>query len=249
MVNAKMNKKGNFVFNLALVFGVLFLTVFIFFKFSDLKNSTSTLYIGEAQINMINTYLEGESNIFAIEQSAKYSQAESLQEFYAKGGYVKTECGVSNDYTLWVKSSKQCFLTKKTLTEEFTKIYNVSINNYNPINIKNNYNVSIINNNFLIKGDEIPLKNKRIIYYLRPIILVDSQYSLDYAYQTSELIKNNIDKCKQDTTCWESLGDFNIKENNKILYFDVNLKQSLGYFDKKDIVLKFALDFNNPIFA
>lgn len=249
MVNAKLNKKGNFVFNLALVFGILFLTIFILFKFSNMEKSTSTSYIGEIQIKMINYYLEGESNIFSIEQSAKYAQAEALQEFYANGGYVKNYCGESNGYMIWSNPSKKCFLTKEIINQEFTKIYNNSIEKYNKLNIKGNYQINFLNDKILIKGDEIPLKNKDIIYYLKPVIIVDSQYNLDKSYEISELIRINLDKCNQNISCWKSLGNFDIKENNKIIYFDMNLKQNIGYFDKKDIVLKFAIDFNNPIFA
>ena len=251
-----MNKKGSFVYPILLVLAIIALLTYTSFKLITLEKKTTTKEIGEIQIKLINYYNYGEKALFYIEQSAKLSQSASIEELYINGGYFKSECGETGGYMLWSKGSKTCFLNKEILTEQFSQIFSNNIkkyaSNYKDLDIKNDYKISIDNDNFLIEGNEISIEDENIRYSIMPKIKIKSQDDITRIIEISDRIKNNLNLCQSSITCWKNIdSSFNIQERNKALFFDIDLNNKIGLIDKIPLKIKFALDFNefNPLFT
>jgi hypothetical protein len=250
------NKKGSFVFNLLLVLALILILTYTSFKFLTTDKTKQTQEIGEMQINLINMYTSAEKANLYLEQSAKYTQGETLSSFYTAGGYYKSPCGKIANYNLWVKGAQNCFLTKGQLLKELNYFFNESLNNYSnnyqDINLMNNYDIGIDNNYFVINGSEIPLKQNGLTYYFKPYIRIKSDEDTSLLLSNIEKIKININNCKNNIDCWQKIDNsFKITQNGKALIFEIDTQKSVGYFNKSNLVLKFGLDFsdNNPLFT
>ena len=156
---------------------------------------------------------------------------------------------------LWSKGSKTCFLNKEILTEQFSQIFSNNIkkyaSNYKDLDIKNDYKISIDNDNFLIEGNEISIEDENIRYSIMPKIKIKSQDDITRIIEISDRIKNNLNLCQSSITCWKNIdSSFNIQERNKALFFDIDLNNKIGLIDKIPLKIRFALDFNefNPLF-
>ncbi len=250
-----MNKKGSFIYPLLLLLAIIVLLTYTSFKFITLEKKTTTKEIGEIQIKLINYYNYGEKALFYVEQSAKFGQSASIGELYLNGGYFKSECGETDGYMLWSKGAKTCFLSKEILIGQFSQIFSNNINNYaanyKDLDIKNDYKISIDNDNFLIEGNEISLGDENIRYSITPKIKIKSQDDITRVIEISDKVKNNLNSCQSNITCWKNVdSSFNIQERNKALFFDMDLNNKVGLIDKVPLKLRFALDFNefNPLF-
>jgi hypothetical protein len=249
------NKKGSFVFNLLLILALITILTYASFKFLTTDKTKQTQEIGEMQIKLINLYTSAEKANLYLDQSAKYTYSESLNNFYSNGGYYKSPCGKIANYTLWIKGTQNCFLTKEQLLKELSYFFNESLNNYSnnyeDINLINDYNVNLDNNLLVISGSEIPLKKDSMIYYFKPNIRIKSDEDFSVLLKNIDKIKINANNCKSNIDCWQKIDNsFKITQNGKILFFEINTNSSVGYFDKTNLVLKFGLDFNenNPLF-
>lgn len=246
-------RNGSFIFGPLLLIIVIAMLTTAGFKLIALEKSVQKKQIGEMQIELINTYNDGEKALFFIEQSSKYSGGNALQEFYSKGGYFLNECGSINNYNLWIKGSQKCFLDKKIALEQFSEFLTSNINEYASnydTPIQNKYVVREGKNTLTASGNEIEFYKEQFKYSIRPAFNVHYNEEISNIIEWSNKIKDNIDKCKSNIICWKGI-DSNIKvvESNKVFYFDIDYK-SVGFFEKKPLVLKFALDFNeyNPLF-
>ncbi|MBI2670987.1 hypothetical protein HYX18_03355 [Candidatus Woesearchaeota archaeon] len=250
-----INRRGSIFYSPFLVLALLVILTYTGFKFLTIETGIQTQMIGTLQIDLLNIYNSAEKYQFFIQQSAKYAQTNAIVEFYNNGGYYKSGCGNVKGYNLWVKGSLNCFLDKNTIINEFGKMYSDKINEYatdfKAADLKNNYGVKLDNGDFVIKGSEILIAKDSIKYYVKPEFKIRSEDELEFINVITDKVKSNINLCMDDTNCWEKLdSSFKVTKSNRVVYFDIETKNKVGFFEKKPLVLMFALDFNeyNPLF-
>jgi hypothetical protein len=98
----KSKKAMIFVLTLAV------LTVFLFVPnlytkiLMKAENSYSNLQLGQVQYSLMTTVQDAESDLFYVDQAARYSAYMALNELERKGGYYDVpECGNVGRYNIW----------------------------------------------------------------------------------------------------------------------------------------------------
>ena len=247
------NKKGFFTVALVLLFILLISYASITFLVSERKSQEVT--IGKIQTDTINVYQDAEKSLFYIDQSAKYSAYKTAEELALKGGDF-TNCGVEENYVLWQAGKKECYPTEESLKNSFTDMFNKNLNinleNYNKLNKNNlildNYNLALEENNELkIIGNaknNLEIKQENIDYSIKPNFITKIDYNFTDYLEISKKVKNTINKCNQDLTCWKTEhSDWTIDQNGNLFMFNVLLTRKT-LFSEKNIIIKFGINFN-----
>ena len=159
------NKKG-----IGLEWYFLYLSLFLgfvaFFISYSGPHKIIQNYIGQYQFSILNVANRAESSLFYIDQSAKYSVQQALQQMADEGILYEPECGSFdgvNALAAIVKKGddfdlKECSLDDKSLNENFLRYFNESfrnyIGNYPDAYIPDSYEYEIKGNELIGKAKE-----------------------------------------------------------------------------------------------
>jgi len=199
------------------------------------------------QLEILETYQQGEKILLYIDLSAKYSAYKTIHNLAKNGGsFDDLGCGKSSDLILWNSQDKECFPTKKSLYRTFSKDFNLNLDEYlkkyeepklllDKIMIQNQkQEISLDNYDLLFKDKQmigiatqnLAINKENINYSIKPSFKINLDYDLfgDYDYLV-EKAKEIIDVCS------EKLENLNEEENsedtkdNDIGYKDENANQ------------------------
>lgn len=214
-----LNKKSSMFFLPILVIIAVIVLINLYIVLSIKNASFSSKPIGQRQFDLFRIYLRGESALFYIDQSAKYSLQQAVYELAQKGGvseydiynfFIEHKCGKFNDAYVWYRLSKDTSGTLKieNCFDEKSVIYNLEY--YFNKNLKpylENYPHNIIVDNYdyeLKDGLEIIGKAKSPLTFhilkdeLKPTLIEPTKTKeglVDFTGTTSMLCKKG-EKCQ-----------------------------------------------------
>lgn len=143
----RKNKKG-----MVLVIMLAILTVFVILPslYIALINLEEQFpdKLGENQIKMLKSYQQGERALFFIDQAAKYTSQQSVQELARDGGLDISRCGQYLGYNLWTSEVGDCYPKLSEIKNDLGKTINDNLEIYLlsysiPIPL-DNYEVSLL---------------------------------------------------------------------------------------------------------
>lgn len=103
------------------------------------KNSPLKYPIGKRQFELLKAYMQAESALFYIDQSAKYSAQQAVYELANQGGYYdENDCGSFQETSVWAviekdtdsSKVKECYPSDKSVKENFKKFFNEILADY-----------------------------------------------------------------------------------------------------------------------
>jgi len=171
------SKKGALVYNWTLTLMIIFILGWAYIQFYSKYAKNEPL--GLKQLTLFRIYAKGESVLFYIDQSAKYSLEQSAYDLAKSGGvseievsdaetFAGYECGKFNDAYVWYQlrkngekyNSKDCF-DEKSAETNLGYIFNKNLDKYlvnYPINIPSgNYNYRFRDNLEIIGLASLPI--------------------------------------------------------------------------------------------
>ena len=133
-----INKKGFAVHTIILILAILIGLGTFSYHYSLNENPVSGDYIGNVQLDIIRNFQNAESSLFYIDQSAKYSVQQALQQMADEGVLYEAECGSFDGISALAAIAKkgddfdlkECSLDDKSLNENFLRYFNESFRNY-----------------------------------------------------------------------------------------------------------------------
>jgi len=152
------NKKSQFFMMILVVVTLISFSVLYAVMISKVRLDDKT--IGERQHMVLKTYLDMQSHLFYLDESADIASDQVLYELSKQGGIAVSECGDYFGYNLWNKGDKDCRPLK---TEEaFSTIFNQELDKhllkYDGIEFpSNNYQCFTMNDRFYCNAKK-PLK-------------------------------------------------------------------------------------------
>jgi len=137
-----------------------------FYHYALNENPVSGDYIGDVQLNIMKNFQNAEKSLFYIDQSAKYSAQQALQQMADEGILYEPECGSFNGINALAVitkkdadfDTKECALDDKKLNDNFLKYFNDSfrnyIGNYPDVYLPDSYEYEIKGNELIGKAKE-----------------------------------------------------------------------------------------------
>lgn len=131
------NKKSSLFFLPLLVLISLIILTELFFVLWN-KNSAFQMPLGKRQMDLYDTYLNGEETLFYIDQSSKYSLQQAVYDLGKNGGISKIKsdsgCGQFYGYSVWNKLEnslvmKSC-LDEKQISDDLAYFFDKNLNGY-----------------------------------------------------------------------------------------------------------------------
>lgn len=118
---------------IAFFLGIIFFIIYYYGPHKQIGN-----YIGQYQFSILNVANRAESALLYIDQSAKYSSQQALQQMADEGILYEAECGSFDGINALAVITKkgddfdlrECSLDDKKLNENFLKYFNESFQNY-----------------------------------------------------------------------------------------------------------------------
>jgi len=248
-------RRADTMFFIGFIVFTLVILVFATYTFYLSERKSNTEIIGDKQIKLLEIYGEGEKQLFFIDKSAEYVQGDAFLDLSS----FDTGCGSKNNYYLWKKGFQDCFLTQDLIQKQFNKTFNSRLNeyfiNYGGL-LQDNYEI-ILKDNYVMGNAINPLniKAENISYLITPNFKIKTDYNFDSLLDISEKAKKYSEECKDDLNCWnlkaqQSTYQWQIDKNGKVFMFDVNTNLKVGFFEQKEFIVKFAIDFEeNPLFT
>jgi len=220
----KKNKKAIFYPITILIFTIFILIVAL----TSVINRTNVkdeggnkIKLGEQQIELIKTYQKGETALFYVDQSAKYSVYEALYSFAKNGTYFNTPmCSPNSEndvaYIMWENIIQDkdilCYPTERDIAINFALFLNNQLDRYfevypSAIIPKNNYdfNFKETENNLEILGiatQNIIISTGNSDYSLKPSFKIETSYRFiskfnEYVKKSQE-IRDNMQDCLRE---------------------------------------------------
>ena len=122
------NKKGIFLPLLA-IFSLLIVSSMIYFLTIKAPESFSEV-VGEEHVALMNSYLDAEQDLYAVDQVVKYSLEQSLYDLYAHGGmHERSQCDVVGDHIV-LFSTKTCALTEEQMLTNLEYYFEYNLGAY-----------------------------------------------------------------------------------------------------------------------
>ncbi len=257
-----MNKKASIFFWPYLLLILLVLTSYGMYSiFTRDKTINGIFYVGGNQQRISDSYALFESKNLFFEKASLLSYYDSVYYLYENGGKFNFDCGQEQGYILWKIGSVDCFVDKKGFSDSFEKVFSSNLGIYT----KDYINFPISGNlDFIYDENLIYIKTKTKLKMSKDNVeYQDYLYSnivenlpMDEVLQITTEAKNYIKECREDISCYktksqDSLFSWSIKNNGKLFMFDVNTNKKIGLFEKKDLILRFGVDFKelNPLFG
>jgi len=257
-----MNRKASIFFWPFFLLVLLILFSYGLYRVFTKENTINdTLYVGVNQYKINSAYDLFESKNLFFEKASTMSYYGSIYYLYDNGGKFNFNCGQEQGYVLWKVGSLNCFVDKKEFVDSFEKVFSSNL----AIGTKDYINIPVVDNlNFVYNENFVYFNTKsKLIVQKDNVEYQDYLYSgvkeslpVDEVIQVSAEARNYITQCKEDLNCYlvntqNSAFSWSIKNNGKLFMFDVNTNRKIGLFEKKDLVLKFGVDFKelNPLFG
>jgi len=161
-----MNNKKSSSFFLPILVVIAFLVLINLYIVLIFKSAPLDFPIGKRQFDLLKTYAKAEKSLFYIDQSAKYSAQQALQQMAGEGILYEPKCGSFNGVNALVTITKkganfyadECSLDDKSLNENFLKYFNDIfrnyIGNYPDAYIPGSYDYEIKNNELIGRAKE-----------------------------------------------------------------------------------------------
>ena len=227
--------------------------------FLNSEKKSNEVTIGKIQTDVINVFQDAEKTLFYLDQSAKYSAYKTTEEITLKG--ISSNCGIEENYILWKSDRKECYPDEETLKKSFIELFSknldIYLEEYNKINKNdltlNNYNLELEETNELkITGnakEDFKIKQQEIDYSNMPNFITKIDYNFTDHLDISKDVKELINKCNNDLTCWKSDSksiNWKIKQKGNLFMFDVTTNRKT-IFSEENIIIKFGINFNQLI--
>jgi len=186
-----MNKKAIFT-PLFVIFTFILLTIVSLYLLNT-KASDINRNLGASQLETINTYQQAEEQLFYIEQIAKISQDQAIDEFMKNGGvYNLDNCQMHQGYVIW-DANTNCI---PEIQDNFLKIFLINLNRNLPKELNLNYELSEIS----IVDDSILAQTEKELTISKKINQTNITYSIPFNFKiplkinlnSYETLKNNI---------------------------------------------------------
>jgi len=237
-----MNKKGVLT-TYMLIFVILSVGISLFLFTGE--NFEKYVVVGGAQLNLLNLYIEGDTDLYANVQTSQFALSESLFEV-AEGGGVH-ERSKMGDYFYWQKGSKKCYPSMENIRKEIELKFSEKM--------EKSLDVEYDNSNYIVfdyiynETYEFDLDN--IIATHNVNLPIEISYPFDLFEFTNSilLVESIVDECYNNISCWNAkpVNFVSMNEGNtfKIEVTPPNMKDSLT---GKKFVIKGAVDFEyNPL--
>ena len=242
-----MNKKGLFTLYV-LIYTILGIGISLML-FVNFQEHSSTKYLGDSQLNLIELYSEGESDLFYVTQLL--SEIEIVSSLFENGGFYNDPNKMNGEYVLWKKNSSDCYPTLNLLDREFSIVFNKKLLNEG---YSLDYSTKVINSlsffEILFNSSKnldysiVNKENEEIgIYSLSPNFKILINYDLNNFFSFVEEVKSIVGLCQNDENCWESHATFEWENNGNLFMFE-SLPQLIQTVNgEKEVKIKAAVDF------
>lgn len=242
-----MNKKGLFTLYV-LIYTILGIGISLML-FVNFQEHSSTKYLGDSQLNLIELYSEGESDLFYVTQLL--SDIEIVSSLFENGGFYNDPNKMNGEYVLWKKNSSDCYPTLNLLDREFSIVFNKKLLNEG---YSLDYSTKVINSlsffEILFNSSKnldysiVNKENEEIgIYSLSPNFKILINYDLNNFFSFVEEVKSIVGLCQNDENCWESHATFEWENNGNLFMFE-SLPQLIQTVNgEKEVKIKAAVDF------
>lgn len=257
-----MNKKASIFFWPYLLLILLVLTGYGMYSiFTRDKTVDGVFYVGGNQQRISDAHALFESKNLFFEKASLLSYYDSVYYLYDNGGKFNFDCGQEQGYVLWKIGNIDCFEDKKQFSDSFERVFSSNLDIYTKdyLNFPISGNLDFIygeNIVYFITKTKVKIQKDNVEYKdnLHSSILGD--IPIDEFLQVTTEAKNYIKECREDLNCYktktqDSPFSWSIKNNGKLFMFDVNTNKKIGLFEKKDLILRFGVDFKelNPLFG
>ncbi len=242
-----VNKKGLFTLYV-LIYTILGIGISLML-FVNFQEHSSTKYLGDSQLNLIELYSEGESDLFYVTQLL--SDIEIVSSLFENGGFYNDPNKMNGEYVLWKKNSSDCYPTLNLLDREFSIVFNKKLLNEG---YSLDYSTKVINSlsffEILFNSSKnldysiVNKENEEIgIYSLSPNFKILINYDLNNFFSFVEEVKSIVGLCQNDENCWESHATFEWENNGNLFMFE-SLPQLIQTVNgEKEVKIKAAVDF------
>jgi hypothetical protein len=214
----------------------------LYFKLQSKKLQFNAT-IGETQLELINTYTEGEKTLFYIDQAAKYSAYKAIYDLALNGGFFDFKCGDYDGYGLWQNKDNTLSTCSPDYKTALGRFMNERLDSY--LSKKaTEVDIPLENYDFVInqkKGTEIhgiatlpaqiKISCKDIecgVYEFKPSFSIGIDYNLNDYEVIKEKIEKIIEECQ---TKQDFVDDENLKtcvqgetDSYKGLHFEIKPK-------------------------
>lgn len=256
-----MNKKASIFFWPFFILVLIVLSSFgLYTVFNRESAVVGNLYVGANQYWLTFLANSFEANNLFFEMASKNAYYDSVFYLYENGGKFNFDCGVEQGYVLWGVGDVDCFAYKKEFVDSFEKVFSSNLDvytkNYIGLPMAGNIEFTYGENAIYFKTkNKLRLSKEGAIYEDYLYSRVDEGLLIDEILQVGIEAKSYSDSCKEDLSCYraktkESSFVWDIKNNGKLFMFDVNTNRKSGLFEKKDLIVRFGVDFRelNPLF-
>ena len=260
-----MNKKGIFTAVLAIFTLVIF--TFAYYKIVFAPKTNYREVIGQNQVKLYESYIDGEKIALYIDESAKQAAYSAILDLAGNGGYSKdvlSDCGNVVGYNIWYINGKECYPKnlKDRLSKNFVEELDKYLANYEVI-LFNDENIKGLRDFFNIHvddGDKIEIYGKsrekyifgvktpeeyKIKYEMNPDFKQEINYNFGDYNELKIIMAEPIRLCKS-AECFNRVidkknYDWEIVDRDEYVLFKVNTKKKIF---NDDVVVKFAIRTN-----
>lgn len=257
----RQQKKGMVMIFFTAILIVIIIMPMLFFAMHK-KQGQFQKTLGDIPVELTRIYDAAEMDLFYIDQSAKYSAAESAFALASNGGFdYPSTCGKFLEYQLWNNKEKECYPNYEL---NFKILFAKNLNDYLILNKLPDpkYEFSLIDKNIIgIAGTNYEYDINGGKYSIKPSFSVNINYNInDYKEiinQAKELIKKCsgqvVDSCAKQNLpqYWQfgsCEGDETVKDRNanfcvispiKLMTFNINTNK----IEPFPVLYRFALYF------
>ncbi len=267
MVKMIKGKKGTDMYAFLLVILSFFIIWYAIITFLD-KPGNLGFDIGAAQAKFVGRIVEGERELFYVDEVVKLAANKALLTLASSGGLKEGSCSKSGDYFIW---DSKCRPDKKIVEQNFIHYFKQEFDqrklpyDYPDYKLSNKRLIGEANKEIDIKEiDEVgtwgfkrPVHDEEglpyhvwIKYKPKPNFAYDTGFDFGIFQRIFNKIKTD-DTCRRTCKCFDGPDWIDIDKDRCTIYpdgrYEIYLKQEVVITDtKQPIVIKFKInDYNN----
>ena len=218
-----MNKKATVFMP---VFSVLIFIVltYMFFAFSiNEKKVKEEIGFGDLQIDLFNTYFDGEKDNLYYEKFIEYSILKTSSDFKKQGG-LKPDCNAL------LKFGTEC---EPDYSNYYLELFEENIKGleYKELKLEDNFIIiTLIKKEYKKTGEDYEFTYTKEFSFKK---------KLDIDFNQLDNLKNNIKTCLQDNDQSQTCLDYTNKEDDIIIY---EIKTEPNFYDNSKLLFKLDLN-------
>jgi len=250
-----MNKRGDYWSTTLLIMTIVMLG---WMSYLALTNSSPIeRATGMSSVLLFNFFDEVETDLIYCDKALEYSFSDSLNELLLNGGFFEIEDKKVGNYVLWKRDVDECYPTEDRIKKNLGLYLNKSIvEKLDNNNLSGDFEFKFEKEDGKLKILGEPTKklnysrdldNIHIDYEVDPVLVLFLDYDLDEIMLKVLEVKEIVNSCGDNPTCWGNNADFDWTNDEKWFMFEVNIGKIKDVFGETDLVLKGAVYFGSSL--